>query len=74
MAVLVRDSRQERAAERIAQIVAFWSERLGRKLPTPIVLTGDLGQVGLGLTAADRRWLAATLPGRDPLGGEPFLP
>jgi thioester reductase-like protein len=57
VAVLVRDSGQGRAAERIAQIVAFWNERLGRKLPTPIVLSGDLGQVALGLTAADRRWL-----------------
>jgi len=57
VAVLVRDSRKGRAVERIAQIIAFWSERLRRKLPTPIVLNGDLGQAALGLTAADKRWL-----------------
>jgi len=55
--VLVRDSRKGGAVERIAQIVAFWSERLRRKLPTPVVLNGDLGHAGLGLTAVDRRWL-----------------
>src|SRR5277367_3040091 len=57
VAILVRDSRTERAAERIAQIVAFWSERLHRRLPAPTVLNGDLGQVALGLTAVDRHWL-----------------
>ena len=82
VAVLVRDSREARAAERIAQIVAFWSERLGRKLPTPIVLNGDLGQVGLGLTVADRCWLgqhcqtvlhsAANLSFRETPEGEPW--
>ncbi len=57
VAVLVRDSRQGLAKERIARIVAFWSERLQRKLPTPVILNGDLGEVELGLTVADRRWL-----------------
>src|SRR5579864_7758553 len=81
-AVLVRDSRKGRAADRIAQIVAFWSERLHRRLPTPIVLNGDLGQVALGLTAADRRWLgrhcqtvihsAANLSFRNTFEGEPW--
>jgi thioester reductase-like protein len=81
-AVLVRDSWKGRAAERIAQIVAFWSERLRRRLPTPIVLNGDLGQVTLGLTAADRRWLgrhcqtvihsAANLSFRGTPEGEPW--
>ena len=82
VAVLVRDSRKGRAAERIAQIVACWSERLRRRLPTPIVLNGDLGQVALGLTAADRRWLgrhcqtvihsAANLSFRGTPEGEPW--
>jgi len=82
VAVLVRDSRKERGAERIAQIVAFWSERLRRKLPTPIILNGDLGRVALGLTAADKRWLgrhcqtvlhsAANLSFRGTPEGEPW--
>jgi len=82
VAVLVRDSPTERAAERIAQIVAFWSERLHRTLPTPTVLNGDLGHVALGLTATDRRWLgrhcqsvihsAANLSFRGTPEGEPW--
>jgi thioester reductase-like protein len=82
VAVLVRDSRQEQAAERIAQIVAFWNERLRRKLPTPTVLNGDLGHATLGLTAVDRRWLgrhcrivihsAANLSFRETSEGEPW--
>jgi len=82
VAVLVRDSREGRAAERIAHIVAFWSERLRRRLPTPFVLNGDLGLAALGLTAADRHWLgrscqtvihsAANLSFRGTLEGEPW--
>jgi thioester reductase-like protein len=82
VAVLVRDSRKGRAAERVARNVAFWSERLRRKLPTPVVLNGDLGRVDLGLTAADRHWLgrhcgavihsAADLSFRETPEGEPW--
>lgn len=80
--VLVRDSRKGRAVERIAQIVAFWSERFRRKLPTPVVLNGDLGQGDLGLTPADKHWLgrhcqvmihsAANLSFRKTPEGEPW--
>src|SRR5437764_8408014 len=58
VAVLARDLRQARAAERVAELVAFWSESLGRALPRPVVLPGDLSLPGLGLTLADRQWLA----------------
>ena len=58
VAVFVRDSPQGRAAERIAEIIAFWSDRLGRDLPPPLVLAGDLGPDGPVLTGAERRWLA----------------
>jgi thioester reductase-like protein len=57
VAVLVRDSLEGTAHERIAELVSCWSERLGHTLPTPFVLNGDLREVALGLTAADRRWL-----------------
>lgn len=57
VAVLVRDSRKGRAAERVARIVSFWSEHHHRKLPTPVILNGDLGESTLGLTATDRQWL-----------------
>jgi nucleoside-diphosphate-sugar epimerase len=82
VAVLVRDSRKGQASERIAQIVAAWSDRLHRKLPTPIVLNGDLGLVALGLTPIDRLWLgqnckflihcAANLSLRESSEGEPW--
>jgi nucleoside-diphosphate-sugar epimerase len=82
VAVLVRDARQGRAAERVAQIITFWSERLRRTLPTPVVLNGDLGQAALGLTPADQRWIgrhcsavihsAANLSFANGRGGEPW--
>jgi thioester reductase-like protein len=82
VAVFARDSRQAGAAERVSEIVAFWCETLGRKLPTPKVLAGELCPNGLGLTGADRRWIgghcrtminsAASLAFRDTPEGEPW--
>jgi thioester reductase-like protein len=82
VAVLVRDARQGSAAERMAALRAFWSERLGRPLPAPVVLHGELGPDGTGLTAAERRWLgrhcravlhtAASLSFRQTPQGEPW--
>jgi thioester reductase-like protein len=62
VAVLARDRRQGSAAERVAELVAFWSDNLGRPLPSPVVLAGDLGLPGLGLTLADRQWLGRHTP------------
>jgi thioester reductase-like protein len=80
--VLARDSPREQAAERIARLLAFWSERLHRKLPAPVVLSGDLNQDALGLTYLDRCWIqrqcravihsAANLSFRETLDGEPW--
>jgi thioester reductase-like protein len=58
VATLARDCREAPAAQRMAELVAFWSESLGRKLPAPVVLDGDLRLPGLGLGPADRRRLA----------------
>jgi thioester reductase-like protein len=58
--VLARDTRTATAAERVAELTAFWGESLGTDLPRPVVLGGDLRAPGLGLSAADRRWLART--------------
>lgn len=80
--VLVRDSRKARAADRIGQIIAFWSDRLHRKLPSPTVLIGHLGDVGLNISRADRRWIgqncrsvihaAANLTFHENSDGEPW--
>jgi nucleoside-diphosphate-sugar epimerase len=59
VAVLARDTSSASAAERVRAIVARWGDILHTKLPPPLVLTGDLCTPGLGLTAADRSWLAA---------------
>jgi nucleoside-diphosphate-sugar epimerase len=55
--VLVRDAQKERAADRIGRLIAFWSEHLRQTLPTPFILNGDLCQVNLGLSAAEKLWL-----------------
>jgi thioester reductase-like protein len=82
VAVLGRPSPQGSAEERLAEIVALWSQSLGRTLPTPVVLAGDLATDALALTAADRRWLgqhcravihsAANLSFRETTSGEPW--
>jgi thioester reductase-like protein/predicted lipid carrier protein YhbT len=82
VAVLVRDSRSASATERIAELLAFWSETLGRTLPSPIVLNGALDSANLGLSFADRAWLgrsgatvlhaAANLSFRPSAAGEPW--
>ena len=81
VAVLARDSRRERAENRIKELLNFWGESLGRPLPCPVILHGDLSHAGLGLSAADRRWLgrhcqsvlhaAANLSFRPTPDGEP---
>jgi nucleoside-diphosphate-sugar epimerase len=60
--VLVRDKRRTHAEERIAELVAFGSQALGRRLPRPLILTGELGTLGVDLPIADRRWLAREKP------------
>jgi thioester reductase-like protein len=82
VAVLVRDSRQSSANERVAEILDYWNVRLGHKLPKPTILAGDLALDDLGLTSADRHWLgthcattlhsAAAVSFRESPNGEPW--
>jgi thioester reductase-like protein len=58
VAVLARGG-DKPAAERVAGLLALWGEALGRELPRPVVLGGDLTAARLGLGPADRKWLAA---------------
>jgi thioester reductase-like protein len=58
VAVLARDSRDGRAENRIKELLNFWGESLGRPLPCPVVLHGDLSHAGLGFSPTDRNWLA----------------
>src|ERR1019366_9861726 len=57
VAVLARDSRAGRAENRIKELLDFWGEALGRPLPCPVILHGDLSEAGLGLCHSDRNWL-----------------
>ena len=58
VAVLVRDTAEATGRQRIAELLALWNEHLGRRLPEPTVLGGDLTLPGLGLAAAERAWLS----------------
>lgn len=58
LAVLVRGSKRETPRERMEAILQHWEERLGKSLPRPVVIEGDICQDNLGLTEADTRWLA----------------
>jgi len=59
LAVLVRSSRKQSAAARVEAIVVHWEETLGKRLPRPVVLDGDLTQPLCGLDADARRWVAS---------------
>jgi nucleoside-diphosphate-sugar epimerase len=58
VAVLARATFSATAEERVCAIMARWSDILPAKVPSPLVLTGDLCIPGLGLSDADRHWLA----------------
>lgn len=57
LAVLVRSSKRESAVERVEGIMQMWEEQLGKWLPRPVVLEGDICQPLLGLSADDRHWV-----------------
>jgi thioester reductase-like protein len=62
VAVLVRDARGRSAGERVGDLVAFCREWLGRELPRPVLVRGDLSLPDLGVGAADRAWLSRHCP------------
>ncbi len=58
VAVLVRGSRRQTPRQRIELAMADWEQQLGRVLPRPVVLEGDICQPDLGLDAVSMRWVA----------------
>lgn len=58
VAVLVRPSRRATAHHRVENVMCYWDKQLGRKLPRPIVLEGDITEPDLGLDARGMRWVA----------------
>lgn len=57
VAVLVRSTPLANAQARVEGILTAWEKRLGRCLPRPRVLDGDLTADGLGLSQADTHFL-----------------
>ena len=58
IAVIVRPSKKLSAVKRIEAIMQRWEHRLGRCLPRPVVLCGNINQTGLGLSDVDQRWVS----------------
>lgn len=57
LAVVVRPSKRQTPRERMESILQHWEDELGRPLPRPIVLAGDIKQPGFGLAENDRAWI-----------------
>ena len=57
VAVLARPSRRSSPRERIESILSEAESALGRRLPRPVVLQGDLTSDACGLAAAEIAWL-----------------
>src|SRR5258708_31629531 len=58
VAVLVRPSRRATARHRVESVMCYWDVLLGRSLPRPVVLEGDITEPDLGLDARGMRWVA----------------
>lgn len=59
VAVIVRPTKYESAAQRIDNVLAHWEQQWQRWLPRPVILAGDINQPALGLDSADRTWVRA---------------
>lgn len=83
LALLVRQSKDSSATERIETILQHWERELDVVLPRPVLINGDLRQPNLGLSEADKRWVskhchallhsAASLKFIEDGSGEPWL-
>ena len=58
IAVIVRPHKKLSEVQRIESIMQRWEKQLGRCLPRPVVLCGNINQAGLGLGDEDQRWVA----------------
>ena len=59
LAVVVRSTKWESAAQRIETAMATWEKDLGRPLVRPVVLEGDISQADVGLSPRDLAWVEA---------------
>ena len=63
LAVLVRPSRRKSPAIRIEAAMRVWEQQLGRKLPRPVVLEGDISLPDFGLSPEQIKWAAENCDG-----------
>lgn len=57
LAVVVRPSRKQSPQERIEQILLHWEAELGRSLPRPVVLSGNIAEPSFGFSDEDVAWV-----------------
>jgi len=57
VAVVARGSRIAPARRRVDAVMSHWDAQLGRALPRPVILEGDICEPGLGLDARSVRWV-----------------
>ncbi len=57
LAVVVRPSRKQAPRERMEEILQHWERELGRPLPRPVVLSGDITEPNFGLSDAETDWV-----------------
>ena len=58
LAVVVRPSKKFSPKERMEQVLQHWEAELGRVLPRPVVLSGNISEADFGLSATDKDWVA----------------
>ena len=56
LAVLARPSRRKDPFTRVEAALCAWEELEGRKLPRPVVLSGDIASADFGLPADQYQW------------------
>lgn len=57
LSVVVRPNRRSSARQRVDAIIGTWEQELGRELPRPRVLAGDITAPCLGLSDEDIQWV-----------------
>ena len=58
LAILVRPSRRETVEQRVDGMMDMWQAVLGREIPRPVCLEGNICSEGLGLDGESLNWLS----------------
>ena len=57
LAVVVRPSKKSDPRKRMEEILQYWESQLGRPLPRPVVLAGDIAEPGFAMSDTDQEWV-----------------